>query len=80
MAHEAAYCYATSPEGQKHAAKLAEAEALRQEQNMTSAEARATAAKEGLELHTNGSGFVSVYKTPPHFLLGRGGRPRVGDG
>ena len=61
-AHEAAYCYATSPEGQKHAAKLAEAEALQEEQEMTSAQAIAAAVEEGLELHTNGSGFVGVYQ------------------
>ena len=34
-------------------------------QNMTASEARATAAKEGLELQTGGggSGFVGVYQT-----------------
>ena len=60
---EAAYCYALSPEGLEDAAQLAEAEALRQEQEMTSAQARATAAKEGLELRTCGSGFVGVVRT-----------------
>ena len=38
------------------------AEALRQEQDMTSAQAIATADEEGLALQTGGSGFVGVYK------------------
>ncbi|EOD07072.1 hypothetical protein EMIHUDRAFT_198338 [Emiliania huxleyi CCMP1516] len=62
---EAAYCYATSPEGLKDAAKIAKAEAP----EMTSAEATATATEEELELHTNGSGFVGVFQTPPAFRL-----------
>ncbi|EOD31984.1 hypothetical protein EMIHUDRAFT_98995 [Emiliania huxleyi CCMP1516] len=66
---DAAICYAHSPEGQKHAAKLAEVEALQEEQNMTSAEARATAAKEGLELHTHGSHFVGVYQNKKTYKL-----------
>jgi len=52
-----------SPEGLKDAAKLAKAEALRQEQDMTSAQALAAAAEEGLELQTGGSGFVGVFQT-----------------
>ena len=67
---DAAYCYAMlTPEGREDAAKLAKAEALRQEQDMTSAQAIATADEEGLELQTGGSGFVGVYKTPPTFKL-----------
>ena len=61
---EAAYCYATSPEGLEYAAKLAKAVALREEQDMTSAQAIATAAEERLELQTGGSGFVGVFQTP----------------
>ena len=59
---EAAYCYATSPEGLEY--KLAKAVALREEQDMTSAQAIATAAEERLELQTGGSGFVGVFQTP----------------
>ena len=66
---DAAICYALTPEGREDAAKLAKAEALRQEQDMTSAQAIATADEEGLELQTGGSGFVGVYKTPPTFKL-----------
>ncbi|EOD35557.1 hypothetical protein EMIHUDRAFT_201720 [Emiliania huxleyi CCMP1516] len=61
---DAAICYALTPEGREDAAKLAKAEALRQEQDMTSAQAIATAVEERLELQTNGSGFVGVFQSP----------------